>query len=228
MQDCCGEGDRLTWWLLGYDNPAQLKAMAALHTYSPRVLQLNRVQWTAYQRQVTRRRAFTKWAEEWHAEHLKGYGRDSFTYEYALTEPSSRQNHPLESSSQQNRRSTLLLPPPHNHCSMACWRARIHNWLRKTVQTRHTRFIWRREPLLGSLPDHFHHILHNCPRYTAARLSAGGHWQWDDEFELYYFRNFIAHDNSLISYRCREPLSCPHSGQRPLLNHDDCPDRPQT
>ena len=87
-----------------------------------------------------------------------------------------------------NRQSTLLLPPHHDHCSMARWRARVHNWLHKTVQTRHTQFIWRREPLLGSLPDHFHHILHDCPRYTAARLSAGGHWQWDDEFKLYYFQ----------------------------------------
>ena len=81
---------------------------------------------------------------------------------------------------------------------------------------------------LGSFPNHFHHILHDCPWYREVHLSAEGHQQWDNEFTLYYFCDFQAHDNSLISYRCHELLSCPHSRQWSPLNQDDCPDHPQT
>ena len=75
------------------DTTAWLKAMMAC-TLTPRA-SLNRVQSAAYQKQVTRKWAFTKWAEEWHAERCERYGRDSFAYEYTLTKAPSGQNHPL-------------------------------------------------------------------------------------------------------------------------------------
>jgi hypothetical protein len=54
---------------------------------------------SAFQR-VTRRRAFTKWAEEWHA--------DSFAYEYALTKPPNGHNHPLWTAAVDNINVSLL------------------------------------------------------------------------------------------------------------------------
>ena len=109
------------------DSTVRFKALAAC-MLTPRA-SLNRVQLAAYQKQATRRRAFTKWAEDWHAERRKQYGKDSFAYEYAITKPPS-----LEGSRRQNGRRALLLPSYHYHCPTARRRTCLHLRLCETLQ----------------------------------------------------------------------------------------------
>jgi len=90
-------GITLTWSPVcreqAQDSTVRLKALTACKI-TPCAL-LNRVQSAAYQKQDTRRRAFLKWAEEWHTEWHKWLGRDSFAYQYTLSEPPNGSNHPL-------------------------------------------------------------------------------------------------------------------------------------
>ena len=75
------------------DSAVRTQALAAC-THAPRA-SLNRVQSAAYQKSVARKRAFTRWAQEWKEERRKRRLHDSFAYEYALTHPPDGNNHPL-------------------------------------------------------------------------------------------------------------------------------------
>ena len=183
----------LAWSLVNrdwvQDTTARLKAMTAC-TLTPRA-SLNRVQSAAYQKQVTRKRAFTKWAEEWHAERRERYGRDSFTYEYTLTKAPSGQNHPLWKAAIDK---TDGAPCFSRHTTSTALQLAVGH----AFTSDYTR--WFRPDIpedenfcTCGFPDHsFHHILYDCPLYIEARASAGGHRQWDDESPLFYFRDFYS------------------------------------
>ena len=147
---------------------------------------LNRVQSAAYQKQVTRRLAFTKWAEEWHEERHKCYGRDSFAYEYALTKPLSRQNHLLWKAAVDK---TDGIPCFSRHTTTTALRLAVGHAFTSDYTRQFRPDIPEDENYCTcGFPDHsFHHILYDCPQYTEARQSAGGQRQWDDESPLYYF-----------------------------------------
>ena len=169
------------------DTTTRAKAMEAC-THTPRA-SLNRVQSAAYQKQATRKRAFDKWAEEWHAERRKRYGKDSFAYEYALTKPPSGHNHPLWKAAVDK---TDGVPCFSRHTTTTALRLAVGHAFISDYSRRFRPDIPEEENrCLCGFPDHsFHHLLYDCPRHTQARLMAGGQRQWDDESPLYYFRDF--------------------------------------
>ena len=150
---------------------------------------LNRVQSAAYQKQVTRKWAFTKWAKEWHKEWHKCYGRDSFAYEYTLTKPLSGQNHLLWKAAVDK---TDGAPCFTCHTTTTA----LHLVVGHAFTSDYTRWFRHNIPedenyCSCRFPDHsFHHILYNCPQHTEAQQSAGGHREWDEESPLYYFHDF--------------------------------------
>ena len=168
------------------DSTVRLKALAAC-TLTPRA-SLNRVQSAAYQKQVTRRRAFTKWAEEWHAERLKCYGRDAFAYEYALTKAPDGRNHPLWKAAVDKTDGT---PNFSRHTTTTALRLAVGHAFISDYTRRFRPDIPEEENHCScGFPDHsFHHILYECPRNTQARQLAGGHRQWDSDSPDYYFRD---------------------------------------
>ena len=168
------------------DTATRHKALEACKL-TPRA-SLNRVQSAAYQKQVTRRLAFTKWAEEWHEERHKRYGRDSFAYEYALTKPPSGQNHPLWKVAVDK---TDGIPCFSHHTTTTALRLAVGHAFTSDYTRRFRPDIPEDENYCACrFPDHsFHHILYDCPQYTEAHQSAGGQRQWDDESLLYYFRD---------------------------------------
>ena len=169
------------------DTVTRHKAMEAC-TLTPRA-SLNRVQSAAYQKQVTRQRAFTKWAKEWHEERRKRYGRDSFAYEYALTKPPSGQNHPLWKAAVDK---TDGVPCFTRHTTTTALRLAVGHAFTSDYTRRFRPDIPEDENYCScGFPDHsFHHILYDCPQHTEARQSAGGDREWDEESPLYYFRDF--------------------------------------
>ena len=171
------------------DATVRLKAMEAC-TLTPRA-SLNRVQSAAYQKQVTRQRAFSKWAEEWQEERRKRYGRDSFAYEYALTQPPNGQNHPLWKAAVDK---TEGVPSFSRHTTTTALRLAVGHAFISDYTRRFRPDIPEDENYCAcGFPDHsFHHVLYDCPRYAGARISAGGLRQWDDESPLYYFRDFYS------------------------------------
>lgn len=166
------------------DSTVRYKALAAC-TLTPRA-SLNRVQSAAYQKQVTKRQAFTKWAE-WHADRRKRYGTDSFAYEYALTNAPSGRNHPLWKAAAERIDGA---PSYSHHTTTTALRLALgHAFISDYTRRFRLDIPEEENHCLCGFPDHsFHHLLYDCPRHTQARLTAGGRRQWDDDSPLYYFR----------------------------------------
>ena len=169
------------------DTAARRKALEAC-AVTPRA-SLNRVQSAAYQKQVTRRRAFAKWAKEWHEERRKRYGGDSFAYEYAITKPPSGLNHPLWKAAVDK---TDGIPCFSRHTTTTALRLAVGHAFTSDYARRFRPDIPEEDNHCPcGFPDNsFHHLLYDCPRHTEARRSAGGHREWADESPLYYFHDF--------------------------------------
>ena len=156
----------------GQDTAARCKVLEAC-ALTPRA-SLNRVQSAAYQKQVTWRRAYTKWAKEWHEEQRKRHGKDSFAYEYAITKPPSGLNHPLWKAAVDK---TDGIPCFSRHTTTTALRLAVGHAFTSDYARRFRPDIPEEENHCPcGFPNHsFHHLLYDCPRHTGARQSAGGH-----------------------------------------------------